>query len=98
MSMNLPKHELYEEGSQIRRSAKAVPANIVEGFSRRRYRSEYARYLIFAHGSCNETIEHLEILHETTSLSDERTYEGLKQQYEHLGGMLNRFISAVDKG
>ena len=32
MSMNLPKHELYEGSSQIRRSSKSVGANIVEGY------------------------------------------------------------------
>jgi len=28
----LPKFEMYEEGSQIRRSSKSIPTNIVEGF------------------------------------------------------------------
>lgn len=32
---NLPKFEMYEEGSQIRRSMKSVKSNIVEGFGRR---------------------------------------------------------------
>lgn len=36
MSLMLPKFELYETGSQIRRSMKAVKANIVEGYGRRR--------------------------------------------------------------
>ena len=27
MTMSLPKFEMYEEGSQIRRSAKSIPAN-----------------------------------------------------------------------
>lgn len=31
MSKRLPKHEMYEEGRQIRRSAKSIPANIAEG-------------------------------------------------------------------
>jgi four helix bundle protein len=34
---NLPKFEMYEEGSQIRRSAKSISANIVEGYGRRAY-------------------------------------------------------------
>ena len=33
---NLPKFEMYEEASQIRRSAKSISANIVEGYGRRR--------------------------------------------------------------
>lgn len=32
MTMSLPKFEMYEEGSQIRRSAKAVTSLIVEGY------------------------------------------------------------------
>ena len=37
MSLTLPKFELYEEGSQIRRSIKTTKATIVEGYGRRRY-------------------------------------------------------------
>ena len=32
MSMKLPKYELYEQGSQIRRSSKSIKSNIVEGY------------------------------------------------------------------
>ncbi len=32
----LPKFEMYEEGSQIRRSSKSIVANFVEGYGRRR--------------------------------------------------------------
>ena len=56
---DLPKFEMYEEGSQIRRSAKSVSANIVEGYGRRRYKLEFIRFLVFAHSSCDETIDHL---------------------------------------
>ena len=34
---NLPKFEMYEEASKIRRSAKSVSANIVEGYGRRAF-------------------------------------------------------------
>jgi four helix bundle protein len=34
----LPNFEMYEEGSQIRRSVKSVKSNIVEGYGRRRYK------------------------------------------------------------
>jgi four helix bundle protein len=32
MSLELPKYETYETGSQIRRSSKSVRSNIVEGY------------------------------------------------------------------
>ena len=41
LSMKLPKHELYETGSQLRRASKSISANIVEGYGRRRYKAEY---------------------------------------------------------
>ena len=45
MTLQLPKFEMYEEGSQIRRSAKSVSTNIVEGFALRKYKNEYIHYL-----------------------------------------------------
>ena len=46
MTLNtLPQIELYEEGSQIRRSIKSVKSNIVEGYGRRRYKQEFIRFL-----------------------------------------------------
>ena len=97
MTLDLPRFELYEEGSQIRRSAKAIPSNIVEGFGRKRYKADYIRFLVYAHASCNETIEHLEILFKTGSFKDKEKYEYFIQQYNYLGGKLNRFIQAVEK-
>ncbi|MDA3893064.1 MAG: four helix bundle protein [Salinivirgaceae bacterium] len=66
----LPKFEMYEEVSQIRPSSKSVRSNIVEGYGRRRYKTEYIRFLIFALSSNDETIDHLEILYETGSLKN----------------------------
>ena len=54
----LPKFEIYEEGSQIRRSSKSVRSNIVEGYGRRRYGMEYIRFLTFSIASSDETIDH----------------------------------------
>ncbi len=95
ISLSLPKYEMYEEGSQIRRSAKAIPANIVEGFCLRRHKNEYLQYLHRAFGSCEETSLHLNILFETGSLKDKKEYDVLKEKYDHLGKMLFRFIQAV---
>jgi len=44
-SLKLPKFELYKTGSQIRRASKAISANIVEGYGRRRYRADYVSFL-----------------------------------------------------
>jgi four helix bundle protein len=60
LSKRLPKHELYELGSQIRRSSDSIVSNIVEGYGRRTYKQEFLRFLIFSHASNMETISHLE--------------------------------------
>ena len=41
----LPKFEMFEQGSQIRRSVKSVKSTIVEGYGRRRYKQEFMRFL-----------------------------------------------------
>jgi four helix bundle protein len=57
-TLKLPKYELYELGSQLRRSSDSIVSNIVEGYGRRRYKAEFIRFLVFSHGSCLETINH----------------------------------------
>jgi four helix bundle protein len=94
MAMGLPKYELYEEGSQIRRSAKSIPANIAEGFGRRRYTNEYVHFLTVALASCDETQVHLDLLHSVGNL-DQDTYQALSVQCETVGKQLNRFVQAV---
>ncbi|MBM4430625.1 MAG: four helix bundle protein [Chloroflexi bacterium] len=94
MTVALPKIELYEEGSQVRRSVKSVVANIVEGYGRRQYKNEFIKYLVYASASCDETRAHLEILRETGSL-DEARYDALEQQCVELGKKLYRFRQAV---
>jgi four helix bundle protein len=93
----LPKFEIYEEGSQIRRSVKSIRSNIVEGYGRRRYKQEFIRFLVFAHASCGETIDHLEGLFETGSLTNETTYRDLQAQFDLLGRKLNVFIESVER-
>ncbi len=95
MSMRLPAFETYEEGSQIRRSSKAISANIVEGFGRKRYRQDYVKFLVYAHSSCDETREHLEYLFETKSLDDKQFFETLSEKLDKISKKINRFIQAV---
>ena len=96
VSLSLPKFELYEEGSQVRRAAKSIPANIVEGFGRRRYKNKFIRFLTFALASCDETKEHLKILSETSSLKDNDKFNSFIQKYEELGRKIHNFIKAVE--
>jgi four helix bundle protein len=95
MTLSLPKFEMYEEGSQIRKSSKSVKSTIVEGYGRRNYKSDYIKYLTYSLPSNDETIDHLETLFETESLTDKILYESLHSGIETLGKKINRFIQAV---
>ena len=88
---DLPKFEMFEEGRQIRKSAKSIPATIVEGFGRKQYQQEYIKYITYAIASCDETKEHLELLFKTESLDQEVTFKYLLEKYEELGRRLYRF-------
>lgn len=72
MSLRLPKWEMFEEGSQVRRSSKSVGSQIVEGHALRQYRADYSRYLIRAYASAEENFEHLRNLLETGSAGQVR--------------------------
>ncbi|MFH1320898.1 MAG: four helix bundle protein [Bacteroidota bacterium] len=93
----LPKFEMFEEGSQIRRSSKSVKSNIVEGYGRRRYKQDYIKFLTYSLASNDETIDHLENLFETGSLKNEILYNNLHNKLETLGKKLNLFLQAIEK-
>jgi four helix bundle protein len=78
----LPKFEMFETASQIRRSSKSVKSNIVEGYGRRGYKQEYIRFLTFSQASNDETIDHLETLWETGSLTDKNVYAVLHEKID----------------
>jgi four helix bundle protein len=93
----LPKFEMFEEGSQIRRSIKSVGSNIVEGYGRRRYKQEFIRYIDYALASCDGTSDHLDTLIATKSLMDSATMDGLTRGLDELGRKLNLFLQSIER-
>lgn len=96
MSMILPKFELYEEESQIRRSAKAVTSSITEGYGRRRYKQDFIKYLVYCQSECDETILHLNFLFGIESFKNEMLYNELKTEYDSLSKCINKFIQWIE--
>jgi four helix bundle protein len=93
----LPKFEMFEEGSQIRRAIKSVKSNIVEGYGRRRYKQEFIRYADYALASCDETADHLDTLVATGSLTDAATIDELTKKLDKLGRKLNLFLQSIER-
>jgi four helix bundle protein len=94
---DLPAFELYETGSQIRKSSKSTKSNITEGFGRRWYKKDYLHFLTIALSSNDETADHLDTLFLSGSLKDKGTYNELKELNDKLGRKLSLFISSVKK-
>lgn len=97
MTIRLPKFELYEEGSQIRRSSKSVTCSIVEGYGRKKYKKDFIRYLIIAHAECDETMVHLDFLYETQSLSQKDFYTSIRNQYTLLSKKIYAYLNWVEE-
>lgn len=55
LSKRFPKEEQYSLTDQIRRSSRSIPANIREGFAKRKFEKVFIRHLHDAIGSCEET-------------------------------------------
>jgi len=94
-SLKLPKFELYEQGSQIRRSSKSIKDTISEGYGRRRYKADYVKFLVYAQSSCDECLGQIEMIQEL--YPDITEFESLYETYIKLGKMINRFIQAIEK-
>jgi four helix bundle protein len=51
---SFPPVEQFEIARQIRKAARSIPANIVEGWAKRSSSAEFKRFLMMAIGSCDE--------------------------------------------
>ncbi len=88
-SLKLPKYELYELGSQIRRSSDSIVTNIVEGYGRRRYKADFIKFLVYSHSSCLDTINHIEKISKLYPNSFENNLINMKNLGENCLILLN---------
>ncbi len=95
MSLKLPKYELYEEGSQIRRSSKGVTSCIVEGYGRKKYKADFTKFITYAHASCDETILHLNFIKDTHEFFAKEV-KALFDDYNKLGSKINKFLQYIE--
>ena len=73
-----PKIEQYALADQLRRSSKAICANLAEGFAKQSHsKAEFARFVSMAIGSCGES---------ETWIS--YAFEAWRHSYTHIHGML----------
>ncbi|WP_073217462.1 four helix bundle protein [Aequorivita viscosa] len=92
-SLKMPKFELYEQGSQVRRSSKSVKDTIVEGYGRRRYKQDFIKFLTYSHASLLECMGQLETIQELYNIAE---VPELIDKYDKLGAKIFAFILYVE--
>jgi len=70
LSLGFPKFELYELGSQIRRSSNSIASNLAEGWNNKHI-NIYLEGINRAQGELQETKHHLYIAYRKQYLSEE---------------------------
>ncbi len=93
-SLELPKFELYEQGSQVRRSSKSVKDQIVEGFGRRRCKADFIKFLIYSQASNDECSGQIETIIEL--YPEQKGWVDILTEYDKLGNKINKFIQYVE--
>jgi len=91
LALKLPDYEKFDLASQLRRASKSIPANVAEGYGKRRSSKQFRAYLENALGSTDEVIVHLEIALVLEYLIQEESQE-LIARYQVVGKMLSRLI------
>jgi four helix bundle protein len=79
--------EQVELARQLRRAARSIPANIVEGWAKRASAAEFKRYLQVSIGSCDEVKVWLELAKDEGYISDE-LFKQFANRYNRIGAML----------
>lgn len=86
-----PSDEKFRLIDQICRSSSSVPANIVEGNSRKTT-NEFAQFLYQAKGSLSETQYHL-LLAKDLKIIDEKIFNELILESDEIGKMISGLIT-----
>jgi len=85
-TLKFPSFELYELGSQLRRSSNSVPANIAEGWNNR-HLNIYLEGINRAMGEVQETLHHLSMAFRKKYLLSEE-HQGYRDRYLEAAKML----------
>ena len=87
-----PKDELYALSSQMRNASRSIPANIAEGWAKRRHEMVFKRHLLDALGSANEMIVWLDTAHACTYISD-AAHRSITEAYQVLARRLHQLLT-----
>jgi len=92
-TLELPNHDKYEIGSQIRRSSQGIKDAIVEGYGRRKYKNDFIKFLVYAHASSLEAISQAEFLE---TVHPDIGWKNISIDLELLSSKIQKFIIYVE--
>ena len=87
-SLKFPQFEQYGLADQIRRASRSIPANLAEGYAKRRSQSEFRRFVKIAIGSADEMRVWLRYCLDLEYI-DEQQWDLWKDEYIEIAKMLN---------
>jgi four helix bundle protein len=91
ITRQFPSVENYALTRQLRNAARSVPANIAEGWSKRRYENIFKRQLVDALGSVDEVSVWMDMARDCGYCNAVK-HDEIVRSYERLGKMLQRLI------
>ena len=95
LTLAFPRFELYELGSQLRRSSNSDPANLAEGFNNK-HTNIYLEGISRAQAETRETVHHLKIAFQKKYLPSEKLNYFL-MEYDICGRMLTNLEKSLKK-
>ena len=93
---SFPKEEKYSLIDQIRRSSRAVPANISSAWTKRKYPKSFISKLSDSLEEEAETEVWLDVSHDCKYI-DDQVHESLTENYQEVAKMLHSMINSPDK-
>jgi len=96
ISKSFPVEEKYSLTDQIRRSSRAVCANIAEAYRKRRYPKHFTSKITDSDAETSETIVWLDFSLDCSYISKEQ-YDRLEKEYMEVGRMLGSMADHPEK-
>ena len=96
LTKTFPAEEKYSLTDQIRRSSRSVPANIAEGWRKRKYPKMFVSKLIDCSGEASETEVWLDFSKDLKYINEDK-FLSFSEVYEEINKMLFSMINRPDK-
>jgi four helix bundle protein len=92
ISKKFPREEMYSMTDQVRRSSRAVGANLAEAWAKRRYEAHFLSKLTDSDGELQETAHWIDSAFACEYLTEQQ-HSRLLQDLASIGSMLGKMIA-----